>query len=141
MKRVLSEPARFRSVQRSVQVFAEGHFKFAAIHTLLWSCTPPFQNSRPADQNAGITGQYRVVCQTTDRLLELRSVAVDSRPLTVTCGSVRVHLHSTQNLRQLDSAAVDAALHGAFGYPQEIDDLLVGQLLDVSKNDAFAQVR
>ena len=45
----------------------------------------------------------------------------------------RYYLHPSQNLRQLDTPAIDSRLHRSFRNLQEVDDLLITELFDVSQ--------
>src|SRR5262249_57319551 len=49
-------------------------------------------------------------------------------------------LHPPQNFRQLDSPAVDARFDRPDGDSEYVDDLLIGQFLDVAQDHAFAQI-
>ena len=132
---MLSEQTCFGPVQRTVKVLAESQFKLAAIHTHLWNLVSTPFKFRAGGVKAGL---FVIILWFARLLIGCSPTAGADRS---TGGSVSVHLHSSQNLRQLDSSAIYAALHRAFGYSQEIDDLLIGQFLDVPKNDAFTQVR
>lgn len=56
------------------------------------------------------------------------------------CLTHRYNFHPSQNLRQLDTPAIDSRLHRSLRNLQEVDDLLVTQLFNVSKYHARSQI-
>src|SRR5262249_38720577 len=63
----------------------------------------------------------------------------NNKPLT-TLSQRLDDLHPSQNFRQLDSPAVDARFDRADGDLEYVYNLLIGQLLDVAQDHAFAQI-
>ena len=51
----------------------------------------------------------------------------------VLCLTHRNHFHPTQNLRQLDTPAIDSRLHRTLRDLQKINDLLVTKFFDISQ--------
>src|SRR5262245_2388050 len=56
------------------------------------------------------------------------------------CLTHRNHFHSPENLCQLDAPAIDARLHCSLRNLQQIDNLLVTELFDISQYHASPEV-